>query len=499
MIKNIYKSICIALPLILVAGACEDPEQEVFDQIPRDVILNSTDPDVLAVLAASAYSPLASYNWGSHNSLWTLNEIASDEMLIPHRGADWEDGRTFIRIHRHEYLPTEGAVGGGWGYCYGAIATVNNLIKQFEGNETLTGELEVLRALVYLWLIDSYGNVPIITEKTEDSTPGNNTRQEVFDFIELSILDNIHLLRQERTYATINYYVAQTMLAKLYLNAEIYTGTARWQDAVDAANEVIDAGVYSLEPNFFENFSSRNQNSSENIFVINYDKDNAQGFFIHQMTLHYSSQATFDLQQQPWNGYSTLEDFYNSFDSDDVRINSFFVGPQFSLSGERLMDLSAEPEDPDGEPLTFTPHITELTPGALRQEGARIAKFEIPVGIGPNLSNDYPIYRYSDVLLIKAEALWRLNPGDGTALDLVNQVRSRAGLDGFGTLTAENLLAERGREFFAEGWRRSDLIRFGKYNDPWWEKPASDASKNIFPIPQGQIDVNTDLVQNPGY
>jgi len=219
-----------------------------------------------------------------------------------------------------------------------------------------------------------------------------------------------------------------------------------------------------------------------------------------QMTLHYESQATYNLQQQPWNGYASLEEFYNSFDASDARRNSFIVGPQFSSSGVRLKDNSAEATDPDGQDLTYTPEINQLFPNSLRQAGARVGKFEFALSSSPNLSNDFPIYRYSDVLLTRAEALWRLSAGSAEALSLVNQVRARSWSGNpLASLTSDALLAERGREMFAEGWRRSDMIRFGKYNDAWWEKPVSVASKNLFPIPQGQIQINPSLVQNPGY
>ena len=115
------------------------------------------------------------------------------------------------------------------------------------------------------------------------------------------------------------------------------------------------------------------------------------------------------------------------------------------------------------------------------------------------MNNDYPLMRYSDVLLMKAEALWRQNPGDSEALALVNQIRARAGVDPFTELTADNLLAERGREMFAETVRRTDLIRFGVFVDEWWEKPAQPECKELFPIPKSQTDANPNLVQNPCY
>lgn len=496
--RNILRKLYLLIPVFVMLGACDEPEQEVFSQIPSDVVVNSDDPTVLAVLRQGAYNSLIG-NWGGHNSLWSLQEISSDEMVITQKGADWEDGGQWIRVHQHEYQPTEQSVGNGWSYCFGSIANVNLLLLQFGELEALRAELEVLRALNYLWLIDAYGNVPIIREDDTDPTPATNTRQEVYNFIESSILDNLDKLPREASYASINYYVAQTILAKLYLNAEVYTGTAQWQKAADAATEVIDGGTYSLASNFFSNFSTNNRGSSENIFVIPYDENTGGGFNLAQMTLHYSSQATFNLQEQPWNGYSSLEEFYNSFENNDARKLGFLEGPQFASDGSRLEDLSAEDSDPDGAPLTFTPFISELRPNALRQEGVRVGKFEFQSGAGQSLSNDFPIFRLADVMLMKAEALWRINAGSTEALSLVNQIRDRSGADALASLTADNLLAERGRELFAEGWRRSDLIRFGRFNDTWWEKPASDVTKNLFPIPQGQRDSNPDLLQNPGY
>lgn len=498
--NSLLRKISVLSIVLAIGSSCEAPDQKLFDQIDRDLALSSTDPVVLQAFAASAYTPLNG-NWGSHNSLWSLQEISSDEMAITQKGADWEDGGQWIRVHRHQYLPTEQAVNNGWTYCYSAIGNINNLLKSFGSNPVLRSEFEVLRALIYLWLIDAYGNVPIITEETTDSTPENNTRAEVYAFIESSILDNLDNLREEKTYATVNYYVAQAILAKLYLNAQVYTGTAQWEKAADACDEIIQGGKYSLEPNFFSNFTTRNAGSSENIFVINYDESSAQGFNLPQMTLHYASQATYNLQEQPWNGYSSLEEFYNKFDEDDARINSFLEGPQFSSTGTRLKDISAEDSDPDGEDLTFTPHITELAPNALRQEGVRVGKFEFRLGAASSLSNDYPIFRYADILLMRAEALWRLNAGDPEALALVNQVRSRSypGNPIVAPLTADAILDERAREMFAEAYRRQDLIRFGRFNDAWWEKPVSSATKNIFPIPQPQIQSNPSLQQNAGY
>lgn len=487
----------LALPIVFLASSCEDPEQEIFSQIDPDVVANTTDPVALQVLLAGAYTPLIG-TWGGHNSLWSMHEVSSDEMVIAQKGADWEDGGQWTRMHRHEWLPTEESINNGWGYIFNTVGQLNNTIPSFATNERAVSELRVLRALLYLWAIDVYGNVPILTRETTDTTPPNAPRSEVFDFIERSILDNIDNLNRERTFGTINYWVAQAMLAELYLNAEVYTGTARWEDASEAVDEIIESGIYSLAPDFLSNFVTNNSGSVENIFVIPYDVDNGGGFNLVQMTLHYSSQNTYNLQEQPWNGYASLEDFYNSFEENDVRIGSFLEGQQFTSDGSILTDIQAESNDPDGPPINFTPEINELAPNSLRQAGVRVGKFEFALGAGSNLSNDFPIFRYGEMLLNKAEAQFRLG-NTGVALELVNQVRSRSGAADLTGLTADDLLAERGREGFAEGWRRTDLIRFGRFGDAWWEKGASDATRELFPIPQPILDANPGATQNPGY
>ena len=186
-------------------------------------------------------------------------------------------------------------------------------------------------------------------------------------------------------------------------------------------------------------------------------------------------------------------------------------GPQYDASGNILID-GADTWYPDnvledgslsGEDaaraVVFSPEINELAPGAWRDGGVRLSKYEYEGGTTPNMNNDFILFRYGEILLNKAEALWRMNSGDAEALDLVNMVRARAGVDAFGSLDADNLLAERGREMCFEAKRRTDLIRFDKWGDAWWEKPASEDFKKLMPIPATQIAVNSNLQQNPGY
>lgn len=496
--------------LIMAANqSCTDLEPEVFGEVLADNFYE-TEEEIISAMG-DAYTKL--YAFMNHGNYFSIQEVPSDEAAIPQRGTDWFDGGQWLRVHRHQYTPGEPVVDGVWNTCYGGVNACNRVISVMEGRDGLEpfiSELRALRALYYYFLLDLYGNVPIIDtyDVPEDFRPANADRQEVFNFIESEIqavIEDLPKTVDGSTYGRIHYYVAQTILAKLYLNAEVYTGTDRLDDAIAAADEVINSNIYSLESSYFNNFATENSGSTENIFVIPYDQVFATGFNLHHMTLHYESQKTFDFQEQPWNGYCSLQEFYNSFEEDDERITGgargygvLLTGTQRAADGTVLVDPGYD-GDPDGEELVFTPEINELEPGCFRQAGARLSKYEYAQGATADLSNDFPMFRYADVLLMKAEALWRQNSGSADALALVNQIRERAGVEPFTELNADNLLAERGREMCFEAHRRTDLIRFDRYNDSWWEKPASDATKNIFPIPEGQINANPNLRQNPGY
>lgn len=193
----------------------------------------------------------------------------------------------------------------------------------------------------------------------------------------------------------------------------------------------------------------------------------------------------------PWNGFAVTEQHYKTYPQNDKRKDGYFlVGQQYTSTGQPIVDAVA------GKPLVFNPNIPKLvmdasfTPEVIRMSGARVKKFEIKLGAKENLSNDFPIFRLADIMLMKAEAMVRQSKkGD----DYINPIRRRAGLADLSNATLDDILAERGRELFWEAHRRQDLIRFGKFNNAWWEKLASDPSRKVFPIPQWAIDANPNL------
>lgn len=238
-----------------------------------------------------------------------------------------------IQLHQHTYTPDNGFFNNTWNFLYNGVNLCNWFISVCQArvgssDPEIAGlsaqfipEVRTLRALWYYWLLDSFGNVPIVTEETTGQAPENNPdfaagRQELFNFIESELTDvlaDLPTSRNATTYGRVTRWAAQALLVKLYLNAEVYTGTAQWNKVITAADDIINNGGFSLEGLYADNFKIDNSGSRENIFVYPYDKVFAQGFFWPMMTLHYASQNTYRFTMQPWNGYAVLEEFYNSY------------------------------------------------------------------------------------------------------------------------------------------------------------------------------------------
>ena len=520
-----------------------DEKPYIFDKVTGENF-GKTDLEVQSAVGA-AYSNLAGV--GGNNHYIPLNEVTTDEAVVPTRGPDWGDGGHWVRLKRHKYVSTDPTPGNGWNFCYSGISTCNRLIFNLTAINTPTAlsyipELKALRAIYYYWLLDWYGNVPLSIDFTVTTPPSNSTRKQVYDFVESELTTNAPLLKKPTsipnvaTYGRVDYYTIQACLAKLYLNAEVYGAGAQWDKAIAACNNIINSGIYSLMPNYSDNFIQNNQNSKEFIWAIPFDHIKFGGLNINMMTLSYLNQATYNINAQPWNGFASTAEFYNSYidpiqnpgpqgkviglspkgDSvvgtvDKRMLNNFIVGPQYSSSGVRLSDDGVDATDPDGKPFTFTPYMNELEPGAWRQSGARIGKWNMYLGMTNNMDNDFAIFRYADILLTKAEATARKASdwNDGSVLAVVNQIRTQhGGVTPFLTLTASTFLAERSREMFCEAWKRQDMIRFGTYNNATLFHDADPIDAlgpnglnhlNVFPIPETQINANKNLKQNPGY
>jgi hypothetical protein len=367
----------------------------------------------------------------------------------------------------------------------------------------MIAELKVLRAFAYYMAMDLFGNIPITLSFEQTGLPEQSTRAEAFLIIEKEIKDNMDLLDEAPTpenYGRCTKPMAQAILAKMYINSQKWVGVPRWDDAIAMCDAIILPNKYSLEADYFKNFMINNENSKENIFVLPYDRRVGWGLQLHQYTLHPAQANNFNITAPIWNGMVAKEAFYNLYSAADKRINSWMVGQQYNASGQPLTTAS-------GAPLSFTPAINSLQ-AAGEVQGVRCKKWEFSRDLQQNesMASDWAFIRLADVLLLKAEAIMRKNGGVATqdAVNEVNKVRERA----FGnmannytiaTLTLDELLNERGRELAWEGHRRQDLIRFGKWQNPWFGKPATPVTKELYPIHNSILLANPNLTQNPGY
>ncbi len=164
-----------------------------------------------------------------------------------------------------------------------------------------------------------FGNVPLVTDfANAEAAPPTKPRLEVYNWLITNLEAAVPKLSKAvdgTTYGRMNYYAGQMLLAKLYLNAKVYSGTAQLDKVIAACDEMINSGEYSLESNYFANFNVNNSGSKEFIFAIPYDEVFFQGFNLAVRTLHYGNQQTYNLTAQPWNGFCSLEEFYNSYDN----------------------------------------------------------------------------------------------------------------------------------------------------------------------------------------
>ena len=511
--------LAIFLSVILLAGtniSCRKLDTKVHDKI----IKFWQTPDQIAAGVAPAYSALRNYVptfWGGPN-IFGLNEMSTDEIIVPNRGTDWADDVVWEQMWKQTWNPNHQFMEDGWQFIYGGIARVNSILQAVSvispkpsNLSSINAELKAVRAFYYYEAIDNFGNVPILDINTLDPKKlANKPRAEIFIFLEKELKDNLAALTTEvntKTYGRATQWFVQAILAKLYLNAQVYTGTSRWADCIAACNVILDAKKYTLEPNFFNNFLVANEGSKENIFVIPFDRNAGLDYFLIQgFSLHYDSGKTFGLESGGFNGFCSTAEYVNLFDANDARRKMFLIGQQYV---DQVQDAAHMQYDRFGNPLSFDPVITsfKVQPPKTEVAGARCAKWEFNKQGWGNMSNDFAVFRLADIILMKAEAQFR-NGDIAAALTTINQkingvsIRSRAGLPDFSAseMNLDGLLKERARELSWEGWRRNDLIRFGHFTDARIPEKAVTANYRIlYPIPEAEISKNPYLKQNPGY
>ncbi len=504
------------------------PESEAFKS-PVLIYLNTVANLYTEIGGSGGSQGLA----GPDRGLYDLNTFTSDEAMLPTRGGDWFDGGLWQDIFKHNWKTDNSVVKGSWDYLYRVIGRtnqsldkLNSLIEETPDNPYLPvykAEVRAIRAMYYYYLMDLYARVPIVetaTAKIADVKQSN--RSEVFAFVKKELEESIPYLSTANSSNLGEYYgrmtrpVAFYLMAKLALNAKVYNddnwtdnngipnGTATftingatktpWEATIAYCDSITELG-YALESDFSKNFSVTNETSKENIFVIPMDP---VLYSARNMNLvrsrHYAHAKAYS--QDGWNGTSATKEALAVFrkGQQDPRMEkTYFLGKVYGPDGNPVMDGDNELEyKPDAIALDVSGSTNEKT------AGARMAKYEFDLTAqagGQLVHNDWVLFRYADVLLMKSEALVRAGQNGDAELQ---EVRARAGATARAA-TLDNILDERLLEFAWEGIRRQDLVRFGKFHQPISDRPVSAPYRTVFPIPVDVLSLNTNLTQNPGY
>lgn len=545
-----YKNLKIVGVLIAVAiVSCSKLDEDLGSTLTNDQTASSLGPQGTQLLLEAAYKDILTPFCSDAALVLSLEGNSSDESLVPTRGGDWDDNGDWRVIHNHTWNADHSAI----------LATFNNLNKlnfdatnvlAFNPSATQAGQARFLRAFSLYYLLDLFGQYPfrepgenLLNAPTVKS--GAEAAQFIIDELNAVLPDLPEGGKANMTLA--NQDACKTLLMKCYLNRGAFANRAAptfaeedLQQVITLGTSIINGGRYSYMAEYFDNFSVGNKNSSEGIFAYPNRTDIPDGIRTRWfMTLHYNQYTPVN-PNAGWNGFSTVADFYNSFGvtttidannhklSDtavDKRIGGrfykgvtdksgqrpgFMIGQQYNENGVALKDRK-------GNPLSFNPNIASnmIETGAnLEVTGIRVEKYPPDFTTG-NASYNGPagnwlmLFRYPDVVLMVAEAKMRLSsPDNAGALALVNELRTARGAATVTSMPLVNpnnvsdpktLLAERGREFYWESVRRTDLIRFGMFLKPWAYKPNDDPKNLLYPIPSQALAANPNLAQNPGY
>ncbi|MBA2562477.1 MAG: RagB/SusD family nutrient uptake outer membrane protein [Chitinophagaceae bacterium] len=496
--------------LIIIFFSCTKLEENFRGELEQ----GNTGNISAAELLISAYNSLNDPFQGGN--FFLLQESTSDELIAPTRGPDWDDNGEWRALFAHTWDADHGRMSGGFNSLLGAQFAASNVL-QFKPSTQQAAEARFIRALSMFAVLDLFDQVPYRADLTNYKIPPVTLKGiEAADFIISELNAIMNDLPDAGAAYVANKNGARALLMKVYLNKGVYANRATptfdaadMNQVITLADQIIGSNKYTLSDIFFDNFAPDNDvKSKENIYTL-YNKPGDRGGNVRGNVF---STSHYNMNPGGWNGFSTLSDFYDKFDAADQRrgINyvypgslpnpgkrqnvGFLVGQQYNLTTDEAL------KDRKGAPLIFTREVKLRETGDnLEVTGIRVIKYPYDyASSGDQKDNDFVLFRYADVLLMKAEAMLRTGDAAG-ALTIVNSLRTKRGVAALGSLDVNALLDERGREIYWEGWRRQDLIRFGKYLQAWQEKPADDPKNLVFPIPSSALAVNPNLVQNTGY
>ncbi|WP_439487958.1 RagB/SusD family nutrient uptake outer membrane protein [Algoriphagus sp.] len=431
---------------------------------------------------------------------WNHQELTTDEAVL-----SWNDA-TIKDFHSQTWTATDGFIAAMHSRIMYSVALSNEFIRvtaDTEEEEILRfrAEARFLRALAYSHGLDLFGTMPFVTEENLPGAffPERISREDLFAYIESELLEIRDQLGPAKfEYGRADQGVAGMLLAKLYLNAEVYVGQARYADCIAALEPVLN-GPYQIADQYLHSFVADNHTSPEMIFSLTYDGVETQTWGGMVYILHAQIGGTMNAIEMfgtsdAWSGLRTTSALVNKFDMDSDSRALFWT---------------------DGQSL-------EIDDVGIFSQGYAITKFRNRKLNGDlsdsnhnvQVDTDFPLFRLADAYLMYAEAVVRGGGGDQSqALSYVNILRERAFGDASGQITSSELtlefiLDERARELFWEGHRRTDLIRFGQFTDgdyvwPWKGNVAegvkTSSHRDLFPVPANQLTANPNLIQNQGY
>lgn len=473
-----------------VLAGCDVLEPKVYSQIDPNTFL-TTEQGIVSTLGAS-YAGAMWLSGGNRNRTFFLDGFTTDLFWVVGGAAQ----RKATPMMTFSWGSQNQFAGFAWNKSYNAIREANIVLAHLdradisdEKSALFEAEARFVRALCYTDLYNYFGSVPLrisVVGEQPMELP-RATEEEMKSFIEaefLAVIPKLPAPGQQSAYGRATSGAARGWLTKFYLN------TKQWQKAADMAQEVMDMGTYALYPDFMDMFKVKNERNSEYIWADTALPEGGVSCGIQPAVFpdgFYKHPRTGLIYQGHWRNWQTeyriLDAFFYSFEPGD----------------ERLEPIIREYIDMDGKLVNLLNK---------KDATASFKYWPDPAGQGSNHGNDVPRVRYADVLLARAEALNELNGPNPASIDLINQVRNRAGL---GPLAAgdfaskaalrDHLLKERGWEFYTEGMRREDLIRMNKYIESAHERGVENARPyhRRYPLPQFAIDANSKLKQNKGY
>lgn len=511
--KKTYLAATLAMGMMFTG--CSDLEEKVLNEQDNSTIVNNKDN--AAMLAAPAYASIR--NLMSEGSVWRITEVTTDECCYPTRGSDWNDKNNRDVFH-HTYDAENTIVRQAWNDLLEGITRSNlalnylNALEQTEDVKNYTNEVKFIRTLHMFYLTNYFGHFPMRESHETDykAKPQILNRTAATERIIKELTDVIPSLKQkgEVPYGRITKAAAQQLLAHVYMDYGIFTGTkeGKYDEVISLCDEVINSGKYKLADDIWKLYLSDNAkyaDQTEAVLPIIYDqKAGISGNSWLNVTLHYN--MTFNNFTSFWNGACTTSDFLKRWDPADPRYKDDRLKAQtgFNLGiieGQQYDRQGYPLKDRQGNPLIFTRDFS--VENSNEAQGVRLVRYapNPDYTYGSGSDNDVMFFRYSDFYLLRGEA--KLRKGDTAgALQDINTIRKIRGMKEYtaAELTLDKFFAERSFEFYWDGaWSRDDAVRFGHYCEARQNVEACNETHILLPIPNTAREANDELQQNPGY